>query len=100
MFLSKTFAVGAQKYRLIETVLLSPHTICFGREISELILVTRYFTLRFDVILPSFYSRLLRTTPNVAVLIYLDRNVPHIDWVLLRISILGCSNTTCNLYLG
>ena len=44
MFLSKTFVVGAQKYRIIETVLLSTHKLCFGREISELILVTRCFT--------------------------------------------------------
>ena len=29
--------MGAQKNRLIETVLLSTHNICFGREVSQII---------------------------------------------------------------
>ena len=32
----KTYVLGAQKNRLIETVLLSTHNICFGREIRKL----------------------------------------------------------------
>ena len=32
--------MGAQKNRLIETVLLSTHNICFSREIRKLIFVT------------------------------------------------------------
>ena len=31
-----TYVLGAQKNRLIETVLLSTHNICFGREIRKL----------------------------------------------------------------
>ena len=31
-----TYVLGAQKNRLIETVLLSTHNICFGREIRQL----------------------------------------------------------------
>ena len=31
----KTFVLGAQKNCLIETVLLSTHNICFGREIRK-----------------------------------------------------------------
>ena len=31
-----TFVLGAQKNRLIETVLLSTHNICFGGEIRKL----------------------------------------------------------------
>ena len=33
---------GAQKNRLIETVILSIHSICFGWEIRKNILVTLY----------------------------------------------------------
>ena len=35
-----TYVLGAQKNRLIETVLLSTHNICFGWEIRKLIFVT------------------------------------------------------------
>ena len=31
-----TYVLGAQKKRLIETVLLSTHNICFGREIRKI----------------------------------------------------------------
>ena len=33
----KTCVVDAQKNRLIETVLLSTHNICFGREIKKIV---------------------------------------------------------------
>ena len=33
----QTCVLGAQKNRLIETVLLSIHNICFGREIRKII---------------------------------------------------------------
>ena len=32
-----TCVLGAQKNRLIETVLLSTHNICFGREINKVV---------------------------------------------------------------
>ena len=32
-----TYVLGAQKKRLIETVLLSTHNVCFGLEIRKLI---------------------------------------------------------------
>ena len=44
--------LGAQKSRLIETVLLSTHNICFGREIKKIVfqytLIWRPITVSFD----------------------------------------------------
>ena len=36
-----TYVLGAQKNRLVETVLLSTNTICFGWEIRKLIFLVR-----------------------------------------------------------
>ena len=41
-FISKTYVLGAQKNRLIETVLLSTHNIWFGWEILKKLIIHPY----------------------------------------------------------
>ena len=38
-----TFVLGAQKNRLIETVLLSTHNICYSCEIRKLFFITHFY---------------------------------------------------------
>ena len=49
--LGQTFVLGAQKNRLIETVLLSTHNICFGGEMRKNIF---YYTILSKGLLPLF----------------------------------------------
>ena len=48
-----TYVLGAQKNRLIETVLLSTHNICFGWEIGNLVF---WYALLTTVLVIIFFS--------------------------------------------
>ena len=47
-----TYVLGAQKNRLIETVLLSTHNICFRLEIRKLKIPYALLTLKLNVLWP------------------------------------------------
>ena len=59
IFLPKSLAyvLGTKKNRLIETVLLSTHSICFGREIGNYFSVRTFNLLLFKISTGSSYYR-------------------------------------------
>ena len=67
--------MGAQKNRLIETVLLSTHNVCFGWEIRKMIFqIAPRKKLLLTQLLKAFYKDLFSISA-----IYLLQHIKHVE---------------------